>query len=133
MDPMSVSSRVLRFVPRPTMDPFGASRSIYCLSIAGRPLHQHFVDAFALATRCADPILWIDEPALQQDQDAMAQLGERGQVVVTADDAAASQAVPRRRSRYPAATRCDSTIHGTCWRLRAPCCRQCRREFRRTR
>lgn len=86
-------SRILRFVSRPGMDPFGVSRSIYCLSIAGRPLHQHIIDAFIAGTRCSDPILWIDDPALQRDEDAMAQLRERGEVVLTADDEAASQAV----------------------------------------
>jgi len=90
---MTGSRRILRFVPRPGMDPFGVSRSIYGLSIAGWPLHQHFVDAFIAGTRGADPILWIDEPALQRDEEAMAQLRERGHVVLTADEEAASQAV----------------------------------------
>lgn len=91
---MTDSRRTLRFVPRPGMDPFGVSRSIYCLSIAGRPLHQHIVDSFIAATHCAEPILWIDDPGLQRDEDAMAQLGKRGPVVVTAGDEVAAQAVP---------------------------------------
>lgn len=91
---MTESRPMLRFVPRPGMDPFGISRSIYCLSIAGRPLHQHLVDAFTASMGCADLVLWIDDAMLQQDEDAVAQLRERGRVVLTADEAAASRAVP---------------------------------------
>ena len=91
---------VLRFVPRPGMDPFGVSRSIYCLSIAGRPLYQHIVDAFIARTRCSDPVLWIDDPALERDEDAIARLGECGRIVLTVEDDAASRAVDT--STFPA-------------------------------
>ena len=61
---MSASSPVLRFVPQPKMDPFGTSGSVYCLDIAGRPLHQHIVDAFCKKLECDELVLLIEDPAL---------------------------------------------------------------------
>ncbi len=75
------------------MDPFGVSRSIYSLSIAGRPLHQHFIDAFMAERRGVEPVLWVDDPTLQQDEDAMVGLHERGRVVLEADDLATDSAL----------------------------------------
>lgn len=85
---MSESRAVLRFVPKPGMDPFGVSRSIYCLSIAGRPLYQHIADTFIAQTRDSNPVFWLDDAALRRDDEALAALRQRGQVVVSADEQA---------------------------------------------
>ena len=90
---MSAAGAILRFVPRPKMDPFGASRSIYCLDIAGRPLHQHIIDAVCARLECAELVIWIEDPALRDDAEALELLSRRGEVVLDADDGVPDHAV----------------------------------------
>ena len=89
---MSASSPVLRFVPQPKMDPFGTSGSVYCLEIAGRPLHQHIVDAFCTKLECNELVLLIDDPALRTDETALELLKTRGDVVLGDGEARSQQA-----------------------------------------
>jgi UDP-3-O-[3-hydroxymyristoyl] glucosamine N-acyltransferase len=108
---MSALRPVLRFVPRPSMEPFGEPRSIYCFPIAGRPLYHHLIDAFVTAASGSDPVLWIDDPVLQRDERAVADIRTRGDVVLAMDEEAG--AAVRETSTFPAA-------HDACLRFEYP-------------